>query len=148
MSQATSTQSGEKALAPVAGGPLDGWTIANPHGYIIAGWSCSRALKNFEIKYRMPDDKNRRTEADDANYRCRTINPSLADNCQRCGARFDVDVEALDKEGRVIATVKMITERDDHYWRYSEDYSGYKPNLTWNHHSTDWCRYEKMKQRR
>lgn len=147
MSEATSTQSDEKGTAPVANEPLEHSTITNPHGYIMAGWTCSRALKDFEIKHRMPDDKNRRIEADDANYRCRTINEILASNCQRCGARFDVGIEALDKAGKVIATLKMMTERGDYYWRYSKDYPGYKPGLTWNNHSTDWDRYEKMKQK-
>ncbi|KAJ4326302.1 hypothetical protein N0V84_003168 [Fusarium piperis] len=98
-------------MSQATSGPLDGWTITNPHGYIIAGWSCSRSLKPYEMKYKMPEGKNRRTEAEDANYRCRNMNPSSASNCELCFARFDVGTEALDRDGKRGAIITGSTRR-------------------------------------
>lgn len=147
MSPATSSRTEEKSLVQSKGGPLDGSTITNPHGYIIAGWSCSRPLKSYEIKYKMPDGKNRRVGASDANYRCRNMNPNGADSCDLCYARFDVGAEALDKDGEVIATIKMITERGDYFWQYSKEYPAYKPSLTWSCHFSDFRHDEAEKKR-
>ncbi|RSL71591.1 hypothetical protein CEP54_001269 [Fusarium duplospermum] len=119
MSQAASSQSGENALVPVTDRPLNGETITSCHGYIIAGWSCSQALKDIDTESKTLDDKNRRTEADDASYRCRNINPNSASNCERCGAMFGEGTEALDKDGKVIATLQLGSH---YYWRYSKEY--------------------------
>ncbi|RTE76370.1 hypothetical protein BHE90_009167 [Fusarium euwallaceae] len=131
MSQATSSQSDEKALAPVTDRPLDGETFTNCHGYIIAGWSCSWALKDIKIGSKTLDDKNRRTEADDASYLCRNINPTSVSNCERCGAGFGAGTEALDKDGKVIATIQIGS---DYYWKYSEEYQARNHKLKGNFH--------------
>ncbi|RMJ12663.1 hypothetical protein CDV36_007680 [Fusarium kuroshium] len=118
-------------MATVTDRPLDGETITNCHGYVIAGWSCSWALKDIKIGSKTLDDKNRRTEADDASYLCRNINPTSVINCERCGAGFGAGTEALDKDGKVIATVQIGS---DYYWRYSKEYQARNHKLKGNFH--------------
>ncbi|KAI8715302.1 hypothetical protein NCS52_01037600 [Fusarium sp. LHS14.1] len=135
MSHATPSQSGEESSIPIEDGPLDGYTVGNGKGAFAAGWSCSAPLKDEEMKDKIPDGKNRRTEADDASYRCCNINPNSAKTCERCGARFDVGTEALDKDGKVIGTINKIEVVEVFLWKLSEEYPTDDPS------SCEWKTY-------